>query len=255
MIDAAVGRGTPAGRRRIRLGPLQLLAGVADGERACAEPFGLWLVAHPQGRQIPAEHRGDVLHDVLVNFLARAESIVGSVVTGRPGARSRDPDRRLHAYVGRAIANRYRSVQRARRRHVSLGRLDRLSLDPAMRGAMSSLDDTGSALDRGLEVLERVEQRVVSRAPRPADARRTLDELRDLALGHRRMAEVVAVELGAAGGGDDPVRARNRLYLRHRRMRQALHDGVMQLRRAGELDEADATLAEWIVDGLLKRRA
>ncbi|MEZ4240563.1 MAG: hypothetical protein R3F59_31290 [Myxococcota bacterium] len=225
-----------------QISPYELLVDVVRGEPTAPADFTRWLLHHPQRLQVPPQVRQDVLHDVAAHFLDRAPEILRTLSAESP----RSPDRRVHAYVARSIVNRYRTLLRRRQHETLLASPQQID---ALEGELRP-----SRFERGLALLESVEREVVEAAARPDDARRTLCELQDLALGRRTMPAVVDEEL-TRDPGADPLRVRDRLYLRHRRMRRALLAAVAAMLASGRLDEDDATMLEALVEGLLKRRS
>jgi hypothetical protein len=237
--------------------PLHWFLGTALGDPQARAAFTGWVLEHPAGRSIPIAQRHDVLQDVALHYLAQAPriverlsdaSIIADLAAGR-AVKSTALDaanRRLDAYVRRSLHNRYKTLIR-RSGHTWVQLSDEIE-DP--RGLAF-----GDPAELALRMLERVEAYALEHCPgNRADTERVLDELKGLAMGHWRMDDLIARE--APGELTEParVRARDRLYVRHRRMRECLRKAVDALESSGELSPDDAECARLVVDQVLRRR-
>lgn len=220
-------------------GRVDALRGAAAGDEAARAALARWILEHPARRDVPVQHRQDILHDVVSHFLVQAPHVLA-----RLDLRGQLTEARLDAYLRTSIHRRWLTVRRRKANDWV-----ELSHDVPDTNPLTGIDPHEVAM----RALARVEAHVLEHGPgRREDRERTLDELKALATGRARMVDLVDRE--ARDGSDTRLKARDRLYVRHRRMREALLAAADEMRALGRMSEDDAQFARVVVELELKRR-
>ncbi len=213
-----------------RPSPFLALARVATGGPSAAEPLLRWLLAHPW--RLPSGPLGeDLLHDVAVRLVERAPSLAQRLAHPPETA-----DGRLTAYVAAMLRNAWADHRR---------RPKWVPLEPH---SLVTFPDPGLLLD--LRATARAVDHVRERLPGHVDS---LDQLEALARGETSMGDLVD---RTRRPGEARNAARDRLYMRHRRAREALERELSRLEKGGGLgsdlrEHASAFVRRW----LRRRRA
>jgi hypothetical protein len=231
---------------------------------------------------IPGVVQDDIVGDVLFTLVDQAGPILARIVERNPTFRNAglcDPeasrcadvevldhaDRVLRDYIESMLANRYLDHVRAENRSLDLS--TRLMEDEEAGFSRSSIpapdadeDEGAVAMDEALNALALVLDAVIERRSVDEEqTRRVFGELVDVAMGDRSIALIVDEEICTDQmlvQGDEKhwKRARERIYRRHRLLRQYLLETVDALTCEGTLGAGPAELAAAAVRKVLTRR-
>ncbi|MEZ4240552.1 MAG: hypothetical protein R3F59_31235 [Myxococcota bacterium] len=217
------------------------LLGMTRGEPGAADAFAAWVRSHPTVARLDPQLRDDVVQEVSLQFLRRGAEICERIEAVRRLASGDDApevvraaDAAVHHYVGRSLRNLATSMLRARRPE----RHDPLPLDLA--DAHWAAGDPADLVARAIALL--------------GVGGPDVDDLVGLALGTVTMPELERREADGEVGEAARIRARNRLYTRHRRARQALADALEEGVRAGRIGMLDAEMVRTVLEVVLRRR-
>ncbi|HHO51399.1 MAG TPA: hypothetical protein ENK18_11110 [Deltaproteobacteria bacterium] len=230
------------GRSRGCGAPLAALEAVVRGGPSQGDPLIRWLDRHPAAIRLPWEVRDDVIQSVGLILLSRGSGILARLRAANPG-RLTGPagDHSFSAYVGAMLRNRARDHHR----EPGMCQLRESTL------VMVPAPEVHADLRAVLEALERARDRLIDEGS--AIGSEAVRQLWALALGQVSLERLVA-QLIEAEPTLTWARARDRLYKRHRRARQALVRELGALEAQGRLPADTAEQARTAVAQLFKQR-
>ena len=221
--------------------PYSALVRVAEGGPPAGGPLIQWLWSRRWGR-VQSELRDDVLQSVGSTLLCDAPRILATLRQRHPGLdTSPTANQRVECYVSVMVRNRGQDLIRQARPapQVMLGN----QMEPHGEGLLD-LKATVEVLERGWQQASQV---------RPSSAR-GLEELRQLTFEPTAMDELVDRLVSPNADSASRDRARERIYMQHRRARAVLKDVLHDMASTGEVSRLHAEQATAWVDQLLVRR-